>query len=255
MVCLAGLLTAVRTKTSAPLFPTNQKPEYKLQEAPLPDVKWPSMVARPSNSSQIIEKPFLLLDNYPPLLLSINIAFTLLRNIVRLYFVSWFSIVAAPQKALPALVNVFFLFSFNSYIHARTTHVMSERPAHRGGRGGRGDGGHHRGGGGRGGSARGGGEGGEKPKKENILDLTKYMDKQITVKFNGGREVMGTLKGFDALMNLVLDDVQETVRDEEGNESTRPLGLVVVRGTLLVLISPVDGSEEIANPFAQPDDE
>ncbi|KAM3528447.1 hypothetical protein NHJ13051_002428 [Beauveria bassiana] len=146
---------------------------------------------------------------------------------------------------------------------------MSERPAHRGGRGGRGDGSHHRGGGGRGGSSRGGGgdrgghrgagggggEGGEKPKKENILDLTKYMDKQITVKFNGGREVMGTLKGFDALMNLVLDDVQETVRDEEGNESTRPLGLVVVRGTLLVLISPVDGSEEIANPFAQPDDE
>ncbi|OAA43549.1 U6 snRNA-associated Sm-like protein LSm7 [Beauveria brongniartii RCEF 3172] len=66
---------------------------------------------------------------------------------------------------------------------------------------------------------------------------------------------MGTLKGFDALMNLVLDDVQETVRDEDGNESTRPLGLVVVRGTLLVLISPVDGSEEIANPFAQPDDE
>ncbi|KAM3513250.1 hypothetical protein MY11210_003116 [Beauveria gryllotalpidicola] len=149
---------------------------------------------------------------------------------------------------------------------------MSERPAHRGGRGGRGDGGHYRGGG-RGGSSRGGGgggggggerggyrgggggEGGEKPKKENILDLTKYMDKQITVKFNGGREAMGTLKGFDALMNLVLDDVQETVRDEDGNESTRPLGLVVVRGTLLVLISPVDGSEEIANPFAQPDDE
>ncbi|KAM3440310.1 hypothetical protein NHJ13734_003328 [Beauveria thailandica] len=148
---------------------------------------------------------------------------------------------------------------------------MSERPAHRGGRGGRGDGGYHRGGGGRGGSSRGGGggggggdrgghrsagsgEGGEKPKKENILDLTKYMDKQITVKFNGGREVMGTLKGFDALMNLVLDDVRETVRDEDGNESTRPLGLVVARGTLLVLISPLDGSEEIANPFAQPDD-
>lgn len=78
---------------------------------------------------------------------------------------------------------------------------MSDRPAHRGGRGGRGDGGHHRGGGGggRGGSRGGGGDrgghrgghggdGGEKPKKENILDLTKYMDKQITVKFNGGRE-------------------------------------------------------------------
>jgi U6 snRNA-associated Sm-like protein LSm7 len=40
------------------------------------------------------------------------------------------------------------------------------------------------------------------------------------------------------------------VADEEGNESTRPLGLVVARGTLLVVITPVDGSEAIANPFA-----
>ncbi|GAB0135199.1 hypothetical protein EsDP_00003545 [Epichloe bromicola] len=129
---------------------------------------------------------------------------------------------------------------------------MSDRPTHRGGRG---VGGGPRGGrgGGRGGRDGGGGDKGEKPKKENILDLTKYMDKEITVKFNGGREVTGTLKGYDALMNLVLDEVKETVRDEEGNESTRPLGLVVARGTLLVVITPVDGSEEIANPFAAPE--
>ncbi|CRK48925.1 hypothetical protein BN1723_020687, partial [Verticillium longisporum] len=38
------------------------------------------------------------------------------------------------------------------------------------------------------------------------------MDKKITVKFNGGREVTGTLKGYDALMNLVLDDVEEVMR-------------------------------------------
>jgi len=74
-------------------------------------------------------------------------------------------------------------------------------------------------------------------------------------------------------MNLVLDDVKETMRgnphlimafshsqppftdaetDDEGNETTRSLGLIVARGTLLVLISPVDGSEEIENPFQQP---
>ncbi|CEJ91435.1 Putative U6 snRNA-associated Sm-like protein LSm7 [[Torrubiella] hemipterigena] len=138
-------------------------------------------------------------------------------------------------------------------------HTMADRGSHRGGRGGgggRGDGNNSRGGrGGRGGGHQGNREQGEKPKKENILDLAKYMDKQITVKFNGGREVVGTLKGYDALMNLVLDDVQETVRDEDGNESKRPLGLVVARGTLLVLISPIDGSEEIANPFVQAEDE
>jgi hypothetical protein len=92
---------------------------------------------------------------------------------------------------------------------------MSERGAHRGGSGrggGAGGGGGYRGGGGRGGGGRGGAGGGgagggagagagagggggdrsqdkgERPKKENILDLSKYMDKRITVKFNGGRE-------------------------------------------------------------------
>ncbi|KAF2485622.1 hypothetical protein BDY17DRAFT_108679 [Neohortaea acidophila] len=142
---------------------------------------------------------------------------------------------------------------------------MSERGNFRGGggggRGGRGDRGGRGGGerGGRGGGNQAGGGGGAAPaaerKKENILDLTKYMDKEITVKFNGGREVTGTLKGYDQLMNLVLDNVKEITRDDEGNMSTRSLGLLVARGTLLVLISPVDGSEEIANPFVQADDD
>lgn len=77
-------------------------------------------------------------------------------------------------------------------------------------------------------------------------------------------------------MNLVLDDVKELTRgtfdcfpcvccsswidlifppDDEGNTSSRPLGLLVARGTLLTLISPLDGSEEIANPFVQAEEE
>ncbi|DAA74365.1 TPA_exp: U6 snRNP-associated protein LSM7 [Trichophyton benhamiae CBS 112371] len=153
---------------------------------------------------------------------------------------------------------------------------MSERGSFRGGQsrgrggGGRGDGrgrhqGQHRGGHGQGqrdGQRDGGqqrdGQGQqqqEKPKKENILDLTKYMDKEVNVKFNGGREVTGVLKGYDQLMNLVLDDVKETMRDDNDNVTTRSLGLIVARGTLLVLLSPADGSEEIANPFVQQEDE
>jgi len=71
------------------------------------------------------------------------------------------------------------------------------RGGHRGGGGGRGGGGSGRGGhgghGGAGGASSGAGaQGGaaERPKKENILDLKKYMDQRITVKFNGGREGM-----------------------------------------------------------------
>ena len=32
-------------------------------------------------------------------------------------------------------------------------------------------------------------------RKENIVDLNKYIDKRIRVKFNGGRECSGFLKG------------------------------------------------------------
>lgn len=71
----------------------------------------------------------------------------------------------------------------------------------------------------------------DKPKREAILDLSKYVNERIRVKFTGGREgacgrfsapgneemlkvinpvtVTGVLKGFDQLLNLVLDDVQE----------------------------------------------
>jgi len=89
----------------------------------------------------------------------------------------------------------------------------------------------------------------------------------------GGRQVEGKLKGYDQLLNLVLDDVEEYFQGkrEKENQSpslhkthetnilhythtepephTRSLGLVVVRGPLITIVSPVDGSEEIANPF------
>ncbi|KAG0223101.1 Sm-like protein lsm7 [Actinomortierella wolfii] len=147
---------------------------------------------------------------------------------------------------------------------------MSDRP--RGGGYGRGGG---RGGNSRGGAAggRGGGRGGshggdrgqgsqgqqqgqqqERPKKESILDLGKYMDKKIRVKYSGGREVIGVLKGYDPLLNLVLDETEEQLRDPEDGRllgETRSLGLIVCRGPAVILISPMDGTMEIANPFIQ----
>jgi U6 snRNA-associated Sm-like protein LSm7 len=70
--------------------------------------------------------------------------------------------------------------------------------------------------------------------------------------------VRGILKGFDGLMNLVLDESKESFRNDHQNEEEseesvkmRDLGLVVVRGPQIVVISPTDGAEEIANPFLQ----
>ena len=44
------------------------------------------------------------------------------------------------------------------------------------------------------------------------FDLGKYESKRVRVKFQGGREVDGTLKGFDKLDNLVLDNCVEYLR-------------------------------------------
>merc|ERR1712045_356412 len=94
----------------------------------------------------------------------------------------------------------------------------------------------------------------EKRKKESILDLTKFLEKSVRVKFAGGREASGILKGFDPLLNLVLDQTIEYLRDPDDpfklTDDTRTLGLTVCRGPNVTLICPQEGMESIANPFA-----
>lgn len=89
----------------------------------------------------------------------------------------------------------------------------------------------------------------DKPKRESILDLSRYINERIRVKFTGGREVTGILKGYDQLLNLVLDSVEEQIQEPEPH--TRTLGLAVLRGPTITLLSPVDGSAEIQNPFTE----
>lgn len=90
----------------------------------------------------------------------------------------------------------------------------------------------------------------EGPKREAILDLAKYKDTKVRVKLMGGRLVTGILKGYDQLMNLVLDETLEYMRNPEDpyvilKDKTRELGLIVIRGTVLLSLSPSDGSEVI----------
>jgi U6 snRNA-associated Sm-like protein LSm7 len=93
--------------------------------------------------------------------------------------------------------------------------------------------------------------------RDAVVDLAKYQDQKVRVRFQGGREVEGVLKGFDKLDNLVIDDCVEFLRDPtdpyKTTEQTRNLGLVVCRGPQLSLISPSDGMEQIENPFAEDD--
>jgi small nuclear ribonucleoprotein len=56
----------------------------------------------------------------------------------------------------------------------------------------------------------------------------------VLVELKGGRSVRGKLYSYDQHMNLVLDDAEEVSSD--GN--TRKLGMIIVRGDNVVLISP-----------------
>jgi U6 snRNA-associated Sm-like protein LSm7 len=50
------------------------------------------------------------------------------------------------------------------------------------------------------------------PKKESILELSKLQDQVVRVKCLGGRELQGVLRGYDELVNLVLDECDEFLR-------------------------------------------
>ncbi|XP_048527520.1 uncharacterized protein LOC125506861 [Triticum urartu] len=60
-------------------------------------------------------------------------------------------------------------------------------------------------------------------RKEMALNLAKFIDKGVQVKLTGGRQVTGTLKGYDLLLNLVLDEAVESEREGELEEIEKGL--------------------------------
>merc|ERR1711953_1352231 len=75
-----------------------------------------------------------------------------------------------------------------------------------------------------------------KMSKAHPPELKKYMDKQICLKLNGGRQVEGTLRGFDPFMNLVVDATVEIKKTGERNN----IGMVVVRGNSVVMLEAME---------------
>ena len=83
---------------------------------------------------------------------------------------------------------------------------------------------------------------------EEPLDLIRLsIDERVYVKCRNDRELRGKLHAFDQHLNLVLGEVEETVTsyeiDEETDEeivkkATRQVGMLFVRGDIVVLVSP-----------------
>uniref|UniRef100_A0A915E5N4 Sm domain-containing protein n=1 Tax=Ditylenchus dipsaci TaxID=166011 RepID=A0A915E5N4_9BILA len=90
-----------------------------------------------------------------------------------------------------------------------------------------------------------------------ILQWHHRMSPRRKERICGGREATGVLKGYDALLNLVLDNATEFLRDPEDpqkmTDEKRSLGLIVARGTAITVVAPNEGIESIANPFVTSD--
>uniref|UniRef100_A0A453B4D7 Small nuclear ribonucleoprotein G n=1 Tax=Aegilops tauschii subsp. strangulata TaxID=200361 RepID=A0A453B4D7_AEGTS len=57
----------------------------------------------------------------------------------------------------------------------------------------------------------------------------------LPVKLNANRVVIGTLRGFDQFMNLVVDNTVEVNGDEKTD-----IGMVVLRGNSVVMIEALE---------------
>ena len=64
--------------------------------------------------------------------------------------------------------------------------------------------------------------------------LEESLGKIVLVRLKGGKSLRGRLKGYDQHLNLVLEETEDTTN----SENVRKLGIIIVRGDNVVLISP-----------------
>lgn len=89
------------------------------------------------------------------------------------------------------------------------------------------------------------------PKRGPIIDLEPILNKEVNISIMSGRNVKGTLTGYDQLMNVVIENATITTPDSissSGQEETHELKKVVVIGRLILCFEPLDGYQILPNP-------
>mmetsp|Transcript_44564 Transcript_44564/g.93522 ORF Transcript_44564/g.93522 Transcript_44564/m.93522 type:complete len:100 (-) Transcript_44564:364-663(-) len=71
--------------------------------------------------------------------------------------------------------------------------------------------------------------------------LSEWSSKPVTVLTCDGRLITGTLTGYDQLQNLILSHSYEKVYSMENSMERVELGLFVVRGDNVAVVSDYDG--------------
>lgn len=74
--------------------------------------------------------------------------------------------------------------------------------------------------------------------------LAEYIEKQVTVITNDGRNIVGWLYGFDQVCNLILERSFERVFANEVPVRIVALGLYVIRGDNIAVVGEIDSEKD-----------
>eukprot|EP00941_MAST-03F_sp_MAST-3F-sp1_P001980 g1980.t1 len=72
--------------------------------------------------------------------------------------------------------------------------------------------------------------------RKQMPELKRFMDKRLRISLNGDRTIVGQLRGFDAYLNLVVD---EGVEVRSAHEKI-PIGMIVIRGASVINIEALE---------------
>jgi len=64
-------------------------------------------------------------------------------------------------------------------------------------------------------------------------ELKNYVGSNVLIKLKGGKGIKGVLRSYDQHLNLIVENAEEV-----DSESSRMLGMVLIRGDNVILISP-----------------
>lgn len=86
--------------------------------------------------------------------------------------------------------------------------------------------------------------------------LEQYVNHTVSIITSDGRNIVGTLKGFDQTVNLILDESHERVYSSSMGVEQIVLGLYIIRGDNVAVIGEidedVDKNLDLANIKAEP---
>lgn len=81
--------------------------------------------------------------------------------------------------------------------------------------------------------------------------LESYVNSTVSIITSDGRNFVGTLKGFDQTINIILDESHERVFSQQQGIEQVVLGLHIVRGDNIAVIGQIDEALDARLDFAE----